>query len=152
MFPSCSCQFSWFWPADVCSAVHSSSLWFQSVIEERKRGGGSWLTLVPHLVGSSKNMTGGLLTSSRAIASLFLWPPDRWDVLVLAQSSNPRAIKISRTWRQTQTWSQKCCQDLRDMSRKSLWGLNTPYLCVLQPSPAASGSLRSVEATWHQIR
>lgn len=56
---------------------------------------------VPHLVGSSKNMTGGLLTSSRAMASLFLWPPDRWDVLVLAQSSKPSAIRISRTWTHT---------------------------------------------------
>lgn len=56
---------------------------------------------VRHLVGSSKNMTGGLLTSSRAMASLFLWPPDRWDVLVLAQSSKPSAIRISRTWTHT---------------------------------------------------
>lgn len=30
-----------------------------------------------YLVGSSKNMTGGLLTSSRAMASLLHWPPER---------------------------------------------------------------------------
>lgn len=35
------------------------------------------VNLISYLVGSSKNMTGGLLTSSRAMASRFLCPPDR---------------------------------------------------------------------------
>lgn len=50
-----------------------------------------------HLVGSSKNMTGGLLTSSKAIAKRFLWPPERLDVRVLAHSNKPSAVKISLT-------------------------------------------------------
>jgi len=33
-------------------------------------------------VGSSKNITGGLLTNSRAMDSRFLWPPDRLQVSV----------------------------------------------------------------------
>lgn len=36
-----------------------------------------WEPLWPHLVGSSKNMTGGLLTSSRAMARRLRCPPDR---------------------------------------------------------------------------
>lgn len=50
-----------------------------------------------YLVGSSKNMTGGLLTSSRAMARRFRWPPDRLPVRVLAQGSKPSAVKISLT-------------------------------------------------------
>lgn len=52
-----------------------------------------------HLVGSSKNMTGGLLTSSKAIAKRFLWPPERLDVRVLAHSNKPSAVKISLTYK-----------------------------------------------------
>lgn len=50
-----------------------------------------------YLVGSSKNMTGGLLTSSSAMARRFRWPPDRLPVRVLAQGSKPSAVKISLT-------------------------------------------------------
>lgn len=50
-----------------------------------------------YLVGSSKNMTGGLFTSSSAMARRFRWPPDRLPVRVLAQDSKPRAVRISLT-------------------------------------------------------
>lgn len=53
----------------------------------------------PHyLVGSSKNMTGGLLTSSSAMARRLRWPPERLPVRVLAHDSRPRAVRISLTW------------------------------------------------------
>lgn len=39
-----------------------------------------------YLVGSSKNMTGGLFTSSRAIASLLHCPPEREIVRVWAHA------------------------------------------------------------------
>lgn len=59
------------------------------------------LPMVPvYLVGSSKNMTGGLLTSSSAMARRFRWPPDRLPVRVLAQDSRPSAVRISFTWGQ----------------------------------------------------
>lgn len=51
-----------------------------------------------YLVGSSKNMTGGLLTSSRAMASRFLCPPESRAVLVWEQDIRPRAVRISVTW------------------------------------------------------
>lgn len=35
-----------------------------------------------HLVGSSKNIIGGLLTNSRAIDNLFFCPPLKFDVIV----------------------------------------------------------------------
>lgn len=50
-----------------------------------------------YLVGSSKNMTGGLLTNSSAMARRFRWPPDRLPVRVLAQGSKPSAVRISLT-------------------------------------------------------
>lgn len=53
-----------------------------------------------YLVGSSKNMTGGLLTSSSAMARRFRWPPERLPVRVLAQGSKPRAVRISLTYGQ----------------------------------------------------
>lgn len=43
-------------------------------------------------------MTGGLFTSSSAMASRFRWPPERLPVRVLAQDSRPRAVRISLTW------------------------------------------------------
>lgn len=46
-------------------------------------------------VGSSKNITGGLLTNSRAIDKRFFWPPERLLVSVLRWSSRPRVSKIS---------------------------------------------------------
>lgn len=54
--------------------------------------------MTSHLVGSSKNMTGGLLTSSRAMASRLHWPPDRQLVRVWAHSWRPKAVRISSTW------------------------------------------------------
>lgn len=52
---------------------------------------------ISYLVGSSKNMTGGLLTSSRAMASLLRWPPERELVRVWAHSWRPKAVRISST-------------------------------------------------------
>lgn len=48
-----------------------------------------------YLVGSSKNITGGLSTNSNAIAKRFFWPPDRLPVIVLRQSYKPIALMIS---------------------------------------------------------
>lgn len=59
-----------------------------------------WLYYVLYstdLVGSSKNMRGGLLTSSRAMDRRFLCPPDKLLVLVFFVSSSPRVSKISST-------------------------------------------------------
>lgn len=46
------------------------------------------------VVGSSKNITGGLLTSSRAIANRLSWPPDSWPVSVFLAFSRPIAFII----------------------------------------------------------
>ena len=46
-------------------------------------------------VGSSKNMTGGLLTSSNAMARRFLCPPLRAEVRVWRHSERPRLDRIS---------------------------------------------------------
>jgi len=51
-----------------------------------------------YLVGSSKKISGGLFTSSSAIASRFLWPPDISLSLVLAVSVRPRFTRISLIW------------------------------------------------------
>lgn len=51
-----------------------------------------------YLVGSSKNMTGGLLTSSRAMARRFLCPPESRAVLVWEHDIRPSAVRISVTW------------------------------------------------------
>ena len=52
-----------------------------------------------YLVGSSKNITGGLLTSSRAIASLLRCPPERLLLCVFSTSDKPMALIISSTWK-----------------------------------------------------
>jgi len=41
------------------------------------------LVILSYLVGSSKNMMGGLFTNSRAMDSRFFWPPERLLVIVL---------------------------------------------------------------------
>ena len=46
-------------------------------------------------VGSSKNITGGLFTSSNAMDSRFFCPPDKLLVSVLRCSSKPSVSKIS---------------------------------------------------------
>ena len=46
-------------------------------------------------VGSSKNITGGLLTNSRAMANRFLWPPLNMELLVVKQSDKPNVSNIS---------------------------------------------------------
>lgn len=50
---------------------------------------------VAHLVGSSKNIIGGLLTNSRAIDNLFFCPPLRFAVMVRRCSAKPRVSRIS---------------------------------------------------------
>lgn len=52
---------------------------------------------IRYLVGSSSNITGGSLTSSSPIASLFFWPPDRFTARVFLDRCNPRALMISST-------------------------------------------------------
>jgi len=51
-----------------------------------------------HVVGSSRKITGGLLTSSKAIDKRFLCPPDRHSVLVLRHDISPRVQSISSIW------------------------------------------------------
>lgn len=46
-------------------------------------------------VGSSKNMIGGLLTSSKAIERRFFWPPDKFLVKVRRCSCRPKVSRIS---------------------------------------------------------
>lgn len=50
-------------------------------------------------------MTGGLFTSSSPMARRLRCPPERLAVRVLAQDSNPRAVRISLTWREEQSQS-----------------------------------------------
>jgi len=57
---------------------------------------------IPHLVGSSKNMTGGLLTSSKAIERRFRCPPERFEVRVSQHSTIPSVSMISSTWNNMQ--------------------------------------------------
>jgi hypothetical protein len=51
-----------------------------------------------HVVGSSRKITGGLLTSSRAIDRRFLSPPDRRSVLVLRHDISPSVQSTSSIW------------------------------------------------------
>ena len=47
-----------------------------------------------YLVGSSKNIIGGLLINSSAIARRFFWPPDKLAVLVFSTSERPMFSSI----------------------------------------------------------
>lgn len=58
-----------------------------------------WLDSKIYLVGSSKNITGGLLTSSRAMASLFRCPPERLLLFVFSTSDKPMELRIWSTYR-----------------------------------------------------
>lgn len=49
---------------------------------------------INYLVGSSKNITGGLSNISSAIDNRFFWPPDSAPVRVFLVSYNPMASKI----------------------------------------------------------
>lgn len=69
----------------LCINNHTLSPWLQVVF-------------IPHLVGSSKNMTGGLLTSSNAIERRFRCPPERFAVRVSLHSAIPSVSMISSTW------------------------------------------------------
>lgn len=53
---------------------------------------------IAHLVGSSKNMIGGLLIISKAIDNLFLCPPERLLALVFLASCKPNVSNMSSTW------------------------------------------------------
>ena len=55
------------------------------------------ITRSTDLVGSSKNMIGGLLTSSSAIDRRLRCPPDKLAVLVLTESSRLRLLNTSST-------------------------------------------------------
>lgn len=46
-------------------------------------------------VGSSKNIMGGLFTSSKAMERRFFCPPERFEVMVLWCSDRPRVSRIS---------------------------------------------------------
>jgi len=51
-----------------------------------------------HVVGSSRKIIGGLLTSSKAIDRRFFCPPDRHSVLVLRHEISPRVRSTSSIW------------------------------------------------------
>jgi hypothetical protein len=55
------------------------------------------LMTLSYLVGSSKNMIGGLFTNSRAMDNRFFWPPERLLVMVLRCSCRPKVSRISCT-------------------------------------------------------
>jgi hypothetical protein len=50
-----------------------------------------------YLVGSSKNIIGGLLINSNAMASRFFCPPLKFPVRVLRDASRPISLKITST-------------------------------------------------------
>lgn len=60
----------------------------------------TWLvvTISRPVVGSSRKMMGGLLTSSKATASRFFWPPDSFSTCVFSQNFRFRVVMISSTW------------------------------------------------------
>lgn len=102
-------------PSDRCRAVSAPGAQSHPVLRWAPEGTGSasraspagqaaWEPLWPHLVGSSKNMTGGLLTSSRAMARRLRCPPDRQLVRVYEHSSSPSAVRISFTWETAQAF------------------------------------------------
>lgn len=51
-----------------------------------------------YVVGSSRNMTVGLLTNSNAMDSRFLWPPLNLSARVFMCSYSPRVVRISSIW------------------------------------------------------
>ena len=54
-----------------------------------------------HLVGSSKNITGGLLINSNAIVKRFRWPPDKSDVHVFSVPRKPNSSRVCSTFNPT---------------------------------------------------
>jgi hypothetical protein len=62
---------------------------------------------VTHVVGSSRKMTGGLLTSSRATLNLLRWPPDRCSLRVSTHLSRPSRSTTSCTWNQNEADSEE---------------------------------------------
>ncbi len=85
--------------------------------------------VISYLVGSSKNMTGGLLTSSRAIASLLRWPPERELVRVWAHSRRPRAVRISSTLDTNRDECGFMMTHITD-NRRGRYGSNLLWWCV----------------------
>ena len=53
------------------------------------------MTNFTNLVGSSKNITGGLLMSSNAIAVRFRCPPDNLSILVPVQARRSNEVRTS---------------------------------------------------------
>jgi hypothetical protein len=62
---------------------------------------------VTHVVGSSRKMTGGLLTSSRATLNLLRWPPERCSLRVSTHLSKPSRSTTSCTWNQNEADSEE---------------------------------------------
>lgn len=75
-------------------------------------------------VGSSKNMTGGLLTNSKAIERRFFCPPDKFRVMVRRCSCRPRVSRISLIW-ERRRWVK------RDYTLKGLNLLTTSIFSFL---------------------
>jgi len=53
------------------------------------------IEIFTYVVGSSRNIIGGLFSSSRAMLSLLLWPPDKRPALVFWCSVSPKVSNIS---------------------------------------------------------
>lgn len=83
-----SCVFSF------CTSLWACLIWWGKALHKS-----TFLLLnnTTHLVGSSKNIMGGLLTSSRAIDNRLRWPPDKLLVRVFLASVRPRMSRISST-------------------------------------------------------
>lgn len=105
-----------------------------------------------HLVGSSKNMIGGLLTNSRAMESLFFWPPLRFEVIVWRCSDKPRVSRISWICEIKCQWITKCHEPLprrkwrlmtlfRNSSLREEGGFETPALRREQKKKSVIGHL-----------
>lgn len=81
-------------------------------------------------VGSSKNIIGGLLTSSKAIERRFFWPPDKFLVNVRRCSWRPNVSRISfiykqkiKVYSQTKTKSRRSCCGVGEDNKKKQFSM-----------------------------
>ena len=84
-------------------------------------------------VGSSKNITGGLLINSSAIARRFFCPPDKLAAIVFRASSRPKRIRIllMRSPRSLDGFTFKFEANVRaSITVKWTWSLSTKFFSV----------------------
>lgn len=84
-------------------------------------------------MGSSKNMSGGLLTSSKAIASLFLCPLVRVAVLVRRHSNSPIISSMSSIYNIQHRTVTIYCPNTRSLDNKMLVPMNLCHFkCITE--------------------